>query len=420
MPSPVIEIDENGNITERKIAHKPNGYDENFRLEDVNLYAEWDKKFGLNGSPASFKTGFAYSRLPTNSYVHFRGSDKSTTFHTGGGVNESLVTKDIEGATRRDLSREVIKKSKSTHGSKTEGSLGADSFHEGRQSVVNNVMNEVKEFQTKIEKKKKRKNKPTKAELEDLTNLQKQSPIKATVEALKFVINDTVGYKDNTPENQEKFKGLTTDGLNLEDEIQREYALKHYQGARDVMKLGVLRHSDRLNEVDSEDETSKPNDGDLPEEISRISRKLKRTTLDEKYHGEVPETKRSLSPLRYASPYSRAVVDVALEEFKSAKSYQEIATVYATPIPVITPTENLVKIEEEKKKLPTDPGPVRNIIPPTRSRVQTEPSKPNKTLELDKKSGFRQPVFEEPKTPPKSIKPEQISSVKNPNPERKK
>jgi len=410
----VIEISEN-NTSSARTVKKNSGYDENFRLEKKEQWKTTDTKFQLEKSP-NFKTAFGYSRLPTNSYIHFRGESQVVTGHPGGffkslsDLPAETSQADKLGNTshpdysinRRKSSDSAIQTLKSTKGENKVGSVGnsEDCFHGKRQGIIDRVINEA-------------------AEGND-AKLKQQSPIKATVEALKFVINDTVGHKDNTSENQEKFKGITTDGLNLEDEIQREYALKHYQGARDVMKLGVLKHDERLNEADSDGEAA-TEDGDLPKEINRINRKLARTKLEEKYHGKTPEAKRNLSPLRYSSPYSRAVVDATLEEFKNARSYEEIATVYATPVPVITPTENLVRAEEEKRKLLTDPGPTRNIIPPTRSRVQTEPSKTNKTSDLDK-TRMRQPVFDEPepKLPPKTTKAKQIISIKNSTSERKK
>jgi hypothetical protein len=377
-----IEIGiDNGNeikISDRKIK-KNSGYDENFRLEKREQWKAVDREFNLNGSPANFKKAFAYSRLPTNSYIHFRGENDATTGHPGGLIKtpEKLVeTKRIQlilkkkedpsfSESRRAVSAEAAVTLKSTKGG---SAVGSASFHKKRQSAIDKVIVEARAGNNK---------------------LKKDSPIKATVEALKFVIN-TVSYKDNTPENQDKFKGITTDGLNLEDETQREYALKHYQAERDLMKLGVLKHEGRLNDVDSDGEDSGDEASETYEnvslEIQRINRKLARTKLEEKFHGEVPEAKRNLSPLRSASPYSRAVITTAIEELRNADSYEEIARVYATPIPVLNPAESLIKKEEEIRST----GRSRIGLPSQSENDSPIPPQPNFEEDAEKKSPEQQ------------------------------
>ena len=340
--------------------------------------------FSLNSSPTNFKKALTYSRLPTNSYIHFRGANGTTTGHSGGffKILSELAKKvnftkpkekgeeDYEKSIR-EASAEAIEELTSTQGENKVGSVGKTEkfFHGKRQSVIDKVIVEARAGSDE---------------------LKKDSPVKATVEALKFVINDTVSYKDNTSENQARFKGITTDGLNLEDETQREYALKHYQAARDVMKLGVLKHEGRLNDVDSDgedsgDEASEPNENVSPE-IQRINRKLARTKLEEKFHDEVPEAKRNLSPLRSASPYSRTVITTAIEELRNADGYEEIARVYATPIPVLNPAESLIKKEEEIRST----GRSRIGLPSQSENDSPIPPQPNFEEDAEKKSPEQQ------------------------------
>ena len=334
----VIEVDEKGGAELRDSA-KQSGYDENFRTSKKDYWRGLDDEFDLDDKDATFSDAFEYSRLPTNSYVHFRGDDGVTTGHSGGLIKPldelkkkssnkkhwKEIKEEIKGiddgdrAAIRSVSNYVVKKLVSTQGEFKVGSLGAGGFHDARDEVIENVVSEAREN----------------------NKLQEASPAKAATEALKFVINNTVGYRDNTEENRDKFKGITTTGLNLEDDVSREYAMKHYQAERDIMKLAVLKHEGRLNSVDSE---SGVEDGS---EIDLINKKLQRTKFEEKYHGKKSDEAR-LSPVRADTPYSSEIIKNGIATLEKATSFTEISLSYATPVPAIKPSESLILAEEAK------------------------------------------------------------------------
>ena len=339
-----MEVDKDGNIT--TVTNKQSGYDENFMTSKKKSWQGLDEEFGLAEDAATFSKAFEYSRLPTNSYIHFRGEDGVTTGHSGGLIKPldelskkqsgkkhwkdiKQKIKDLkpeDSAKKREASSFAVSTLSSTQGEHKVGSLGKKSFHAGRDAVIEKVVAEARDG-------------------EDIT--KKASPVKAATEALKFVVNDTVCYRDNTG-NSGKFKGITTTGLNLEDQVQREYALKHYQASRDKYKLAVLKYENRFNSSDSETVSDDESDG----EISVLNRKLQRTKLEEKYHGERRVDKGRFSPLRSDTPYSQANVEISIAELKEAKSFEEISVVVATPIPAIKPREELILAEEAKKKVP--------------------------------------------------------------------
>lgn len=348
-----MEVNKDGNIV--NITGKQSGYDENFMTSKKEDWQGLDGEFRLKeDDDATFSKAFEYSRLPTNSYIHFRGEGGVTTGHSGGLIKplDELSKKksgkkhwkDIEqkvkdlkpedSAKKREVSFFAVSALSSTQGEHKVGSLGKESFHAGRDAVIEKVVSEARDG-------------------DDI--LKKASPLKAATEALKFVVNDTVGYSDNN-ENGDKFRGITTTGLNLEDPVQREYALKHYQASRDKYKLAVLKYEDRLNSSDSESAS----DGESDDEISVLNRKLQRTKLEEKYHGEKRGDEEQLSPLRFDSPYSRANVEISIAELKKAQSFEEISIVVATPIPIIKPNEDLI-LEEEAKRRVLDPKAKREL-----------------------------------------------------------
>ncbi len=340
----VIRVNEESK-TKTISAIKTSGYDENFRTSEFLEWERLDREFKLESEAVGFKKAFLYSRLPTNSYIHF--ADVSGSLETTGHVGGLLQPPSVKGEprlVRSESERHVSNITGSGNkGARTTGSVGnIKGFHGKRQNVINRVVAEAKKNQ----------------------DLRKSSPEVATAElataeVLKYVVNNTVGYRDNTKENKNKFKGVTTDGLNLEDEVSRDYALKHYQAVRDTMKLAALKHENRFNDVDSL-ETSDAEE--FSDKISRLNRKLKRTVLAEKYHGEyVPAEKRSFSPLRYSSPYSRAALDISIGELEKAKKFEEVTRVYSNPIPTIKLTEEAITKEEERAKKAAESKVARNL-----------------------------------------------------------
>jgi hypothetical protein len=329
--SRVIEVDV-GYVTKTTTALKNSGYDENFKTElyEKGEWARLDRDFNLTNEPVSFIKAFQSSRLPTNSYIHYAkvAGRTETTAHVGGLVQPPARNNRTPQLVRSESRDHVANITGSGNkGARTTGSLGASGFHGRRQNVINRVVDESQREPA----------------------LKQSSPNTANIEVLKFVINDTVGYRDNTDDKKDRFKGVTTDGINLEDDVSREYALKHYQSVRDTLKLSVLKHSNRLNDSDSEPEDEQKSAKTLSPKIDLLNRKLRRTELPEKYHGKIAVEKRSLSPLRYDSPYSRSNIDISLDLLEKAKSFEDITKVYAAPIPTIRPTENLISAEEQKK-----------------------------------------------------------------------
>jgi len=255
----VIEVNANYNIIKLSESLKNNGYDENFKTE---LYRkkEWekrDKQFNLVDKEENFTNAYRNSRLPTNSYIHFAEVENGKIETTGhvGGLFKEIDIKDKTPEEIRSESRKYVGK-KNGRGNKNARTKGSMEFHQRRQNVVDEVFNEA----------------------ENNIKLQESSPKKSHIEVLKFVINNTVGYRDNFEDNKEKFKGITTNGLNLEDDVSREYALKHYQASRDMLKLVVLKDSNRFNNYDSENESAQ-DELDKESAINLLNKKLERTNL---------------------------------------------------------------------------------------------------------------------------------------------
>lgn len=327
--SPVIEI---GDVAREVKSKKNNGYDENFptRLSKNGTLFRMDQEFGLlSGTNVSFSYAYQHSRLPTNSYIHFQGAE--TTGHSGG-FFQPPSTPAFDEADLRKKSVAQISSYKGNSGSKHAGSVGISGFDGRRENVINRVVGEVRRDQVFLH--------PSRTSV----------AYRANTEVLKFVVNNTVGYRDNTAENNSRFVGLTTDGLNMQDSISREYALKHYQAVRDAMKLAILKYEGRLNDVDSDGESEDKSVAQALRRIERINRKLRRTELKAEYHGNWngwlqswdPPAKRNLSPLRYNSPYSRVNVDYNLMLLNRAQFFEDVSRVYSTPIPTIKLTENAI------------------------------------------------------------------------------
>jgi hypothetical protein len=323
--SRVIEVNANYDAINASESLKNNGYDENFKTE---LYRkkEWekrDKQFNLVDKEENFTNAYRNSRLPTNSYIHFAEVENGKIETTGhvGGLFKEIDIKDKTPEEIRSESRKYVGK-KNGRGNKNARTKGSMEFHQRRQNVIDAIYNEAK----------------------NNVELQESSPKKSEIEILKFVINNTVGYRDNFEDNKEKFKGITTNGLNLEDDVSREYAMKHYQATRDTLKLVVLKLLNRFNNYDSEDE-SVHDELDKEKAINLLNKKLERTNLQDKYHDKNTQ-KRSLSPVRYASPYSRSNIDITIDSLNRSKVLQDITSIYTAPIPTIRLNEDLIATEK--------------------------------------------------------------------------
>lgn len=370
----VIGIDAEGNVLNPRDSIKNNGYDENFKTSESEN-GNWKKEdniLGLTRERVNFDEAFKQSRLPTNSYIHLSGKeDNSTTSHPGGLIKSfdgllnleaaprpkskelSVASKKalkeikmkIEGVQndplkRREVSKKIVEIVKNIRGGLGGSSEGEEEFHDRRQAVIRSVIEWAKKGNEE---------------------LKKASPTTATAEALKFVVVNTVGSRDYNPEI--KFKGITTDGLNLEDETSEKYARKHYQAVRDTQKLAILKYEDRLNDSDTDSELE-VDPKDIYTRIALLNKKLERTTLEAKspyesdsekrkkpaYHDEISAEKGRLSPLRYSSPYSRSNIDYSLDSLSDTKTYEEISAVYSSPIPTIRPTEGLIAKEKERRE----------------------------------------------------------------------
>lgn len=300
-------------------------------------------------SKPTFGDAFEFSRVPTNSYIHFANIENKRIETTGhvGGLFVLPKSGSSSATNQKEAFQKLIKGTSGNTGGRFAGSNGKNGFHTRRDNVIEKVKNKYKSD-------------------------GKTSPAKkANTEVLKFMINNTVGYKDNIPKNQTKFVGFTTDGLDLEDSESREYALKHYQVVRDTLKLAVLKFEDRLNEEDSASSTesnrdSNNNDGSAANNstkngspcFSLLNRKLQRTVLNADYHIVNEGDKRELSPLRIDSPYCRANIEINLNMLKQATTFEDICKVYASPSPTISPSEKSTQDKKEfndiKKKLDFD------------------------------------------------------------------
>ncbi len=327
----VIEVEEESKITPKE-ALKYNGFDENFatrsnKIKEGQQIGEWqqhDESFNLQEEPVNFTRLFQQSRLPTNSYIHFR-EDKErteTTGHSGGFFRPPEYSPSPEKL-RSDSIRK-IRSFSGNAGSKHAGSIGKSGFDAQRKGVIDNVINEA--FYSKDPR------------------VKKVVAARAHIEALKFVVNNTVSYRDNNESNLHKFKGLTTNGLNLEDPISQEYAFKHYQSVRDALKMVIVAEEQRLNG----DYSLYKNPEVKIAKLQRVVRGLEATVLEEKYHRG--NYKRSLSPLRYSSPYSRANVDITLDKLEAVRNFEDITGIYSSPIPPIKLSEKLAQSEERRPK----------------------------------------------------------------------
>lgn len=394
--SMVVEFDEAGSTSKRK-AQKNSGYDENFKTSEQRNgnWARIDGQLGLTEKDVRFAhEAFSYSRLPTSSYIHFRGENNETTGHSGGfskSPEELIKTKGqgrlkklfqeagADHEKRREAANQVPTLLKSTTGGNTKGSAG---FHAQRQQVVEKVVEEYK-------KKKKEE--------------RKQAVKASTVEALKFVVNNTVGFRDDTQANANRFKGITIDGLDISDPESRKFALKYYQAQRDLWKLAILKYQDRLNETDSESESEEQEEGHSDEEIARINRKLSRTKLEEKYHGHKHQAKRELSPLRAESPYSRSNVGNFIAKFQQAATYKDISTICATPVPAIRPKPKIQ--EAPKPETPHYAQPTESSQAKIKPKIKLKPIKPQKTSEAQEEfvSGIDSNPASIPTSTPKKI-----------------
>lgn len=377
-----------GSVKMKKLVHSENdvqikdqekqcGYDELFKVEyhKNGFWHESDKKFKIEEDENNnFDAAFLEARVPTNSYIHFRKRSGSTTTtgHPGGFLISTREFKKYKGEKKGSDSKTLAKKVRSllseidlsdeeelrevssqipsiikesgVRGNTAGRTNGSYYFHKERDSVIKEVISE--------------------AERSGDEEFKTRSAKTATAEALKFMINNTVGYQDNTPENNDKFKGITIGGLNLEDEESREFALKHYQANRDAMKLTVLKLEDRLNDDDSsaeyesesssssaESEAEEGFESDLSykNKIALINAKLERTTLDDKYDKKT--SKRSLSPLRSSTPYSDANIEFELDLLDKAEDLSDICSAINTPIPVIEKGRIDVEPVKEKNQL---------------------------------------------------------------------
>ena len=85
--SRVIEVIDDSRITTTE-ALKNSGFDENFSTRNSlsGVWERYDQGFGLRDEPVNFTRLFQQSRLPTNSYIHFRKEKGviETTGHSGG------------------------------------------------------------------------------------------------------------------------------------------------------------------------------------------------------------------------------------------------------------------------------------------------------------------------------------------------
>ena len=165
---------------------------------------------------------------------------------------------------------------------------------------------------------------------------KESSPEKVTTELLKLAINKVVKYDGDYPKKNPEL--YTSSGLNLSDEIEREFAFKTSQASRDKWKMSVVALEGRFNDQDSEAEEGVPLD-----KQSVIKRKVTRTKVDKKLHGH----DRNLSPIRSGSPYSDFNFELNFNELdlatkKTGKSrYQAIADTFAKPTPAIHPSAEL-------------------------------------------------------------------------------
>lgn len=255
-------------------------------------------------------------------YIHFRKEKGviETTGHSGGFFQPPEYSPSSEKLRSDSITK--VQSLSGNKGSRHSGSTGEAGFDGQRDGVINNVINEA-------------------LRSSDL-RFRRFVAARAHIEALKFVVNNTVSYRDNNESNRGKFKGLTTDGLNLADPISREYALKHYQAVRDAMKLVIVELESRLSGENI------PNSESRASKLERIKRRLSVTVLDPKYH--FANYARSLSPLRYASPYSRANIDITLDKLGDITTLEDVTSIYSTPIPTIKLSERLASSEERRPK----------------------------------------------------------------------
>lgn len=345
---PIIKDDGDDELTLHD-SRKGSGFDENFQtakfahgakptLKDID-----DEIFSDTGSEEdreTFRQGFVYSRLRTNEYLHVGGKkNKETHSHTGGLFNsrsgnelESIRVKGMHGfhAGRQKYAKQAID---SVLDLKSEAKTIAKEIKkleenlESQQEELEEIKKEkrrdrdkIKAAKDKIEKFEKKlstkKKSLTKIE-KDLPDKAASAPRKATIEALDYVVQNTIGYRDNPEYKGDDarnskiiFKGYTTSGLDLSDSTEREYALKTLQSSRDKFKLTMLKLDDNL-----------------PDDLSDIER-----------INEEIEERGYLTPVRSGTPYSDANLKAVMSELSDAKDYVEICQVAAKATPAIVPS----------------------------------------------------------------------------------
>ncbi len=350
---PIIQDDGDDELSLHYSA-KGSGFDENFQTASFAHGANptlknIDSKIGADDDETTFREAFVYSRIRTHEYIHTGGTvDKETNSHVGGlyavKSGKSLSSKRTAGmhnfhVRRQKFVRQVIdsvidlmaeEKKVPKEIEKLEGSLEIEQKELAKiRKEKTRDRDKIARKQEKIEalKKKLSKRNERLAEItEELPDKAANAPKEATVEALDFVVQNTIGYRDNTDYKGEDsrakkskiiFKGYTTAGLNLEDTQEREYALKTYQAVRDKLKLTILKFDETLPDSSDDEIIDKIN-------IDKINEAL--------------EERGSLTPVRSGTPYSDANLKAVFSELHDADSYEEISQVAAKATPVITPS----------------------------------------------------------------------------------
>lgn len=290
---------------------KKTGYDENFKCSEFrndekgfskDLFERLEGLKERDQIMEDLKILFFYSRIRTHEYIHLGKDSNETNGHPGGLFNS--YSDDYKFSGQR------------TSGSKD--------IHDGRQEAIEKVINEavagLKNNQKKLEETKKE------AEIKELEK-EKESLIKgistkSNEAALEFLINKTIGYRDNpeyTGDDKKDrgvvFKGYTATGMDLSNEEQREYALKTFQSVRDKMKLTILKLCDLLH------------DGSTIEDIN------------------IALSNKSYTKLRSGTPYSNANLEKNISTLKKANGLREVLEVVATETPAIVD-----RISDDDKK----------------------------------------------------------------------